>query len=286
MTTINKILVPFDHSGKSLRALNYAAMFASGIGASITALHLADPKDYESKAAFEKELADMVSRELKPKLSEIQLAYPDVRKIDLQIRGLEKSVAEHVVTFANEHAIDCIVMRSHGLPNLDDWELQFRSSNAYRVVLEARCPVFTFTQIPAQPRMRHILLPLDLSEGSLFKVPIALSLARRFGSTIHLLSGSEHHEDHEQLHQQLEEVQAMLAAEQVNTVLGKVQGATLPTAIFNYCERVEIDLVVVMSRPGFRWSDLWVSPKAKRIICHSKVPVLSIRSDRPLEVDL
>jgi nucleotide-binding universal stress UspA family protein len=44
MKNIKKILVPFDNNLRSIAALDYAAMFATGIEANITALHLADPQ--------------------------------------------------------------------------------------------------------------------------------------------------------------------------------------------------------------------------------------------------
>lgn len=286
MSTFKKILVPFDDNMKSIGALEYAAMFASGIGAKITALHLANPKDYHTKDEFRKELGEMVEQQLRPKLLDIQKTYPDIKKIDLQIRGLEKPVYDHIVEFAGENDIDFIVMRSHGLPDMDDWELHLRNTNAYNVVLESPCPVFTFTQIPTQPKMKNILVPLDLSEGSMYKVPFAMSLAGQFGATLHLVSASEHKEDHDQLQQQLNELRNDLSDRNIQVVSNGLYPGTLPAAIAAYTEQADIDLVVIMSRPGFRWSDLWVSPKAKRIISHSKVPVVSIRSNKPLEVDL
>ena len=73
MTPIKKILVPFDNNLRSIAALEYAAMFASGIGANITALHLADPKDFHSIEEFQTNMKEFVNEELRPKLKEIQL---------------------------------------------------------------------------------------------------------------------------------------------------------------------------------------------------------------------
>jgi len=96
-------------------------MFASGIGAKITALHIAYPKDYHSKEEYDRELTDMVEQQLQPELREIHKHYSDIRKIDLQIRGMDKPIPEHIIVFALEHQIDSIVMRSHGLTQGDDW---------------------------------------------------------------------------------------------------------------------------------------------------------------------
>ena len=218
MEEFKKILVPFDDNLRSIKALEYAAMFASGIGAKITALHIADPKEYRSKAAFEKELAELVDDQLRPELSRIQKVFPDVKKIDLQSRGMDKPLHEHILDIANELDIDFIMMRSHGLPKDDDWDLYFKSTIAYKVVLEATCPVFTFTQIPENLNIQNILLPIDQTEGSLFKLPLCSSLAKRFKATIHLLSASEHKEDTEALQLQNSEIYNDLKSQGINVI--------------------------------------------------------------------
>jgi len=283
MAIFKKILVPFDDNIRSIAALDYAAMFASGIGAKIVAFHLADLKDFHSLEEFQNDLSDLVNEELRPKLKNIQNKYPDIRKIDLQIRGLEKSIHEHIIDFAEENEIDFIVLRSHGLPSEGDWELHFKSTIPYKVVLESSCPVFTFTQIPENPKLNNILVPLDLSEGSLYKVPMAINLANQFDATLHLLSASEHKDDFDELNQLLDETEDDLKRS-CNVVKHGVYHSTIPEAISYNTKILDIDLILIMSRPGFRWSDLWISPKAKRIISHSKVPVISIRSNKAVGI--
>lgn len=286
MTKITNILVPFDDNIRSIRALEYAAMFATSIGAKITALHIADPKDYHSKEEFDKDLLGLVENQLRPKLAEIRRNYTDIRKIDLQIRALEYSIPQHIIDFALEKQIDFIVMRSHGLSQAHDWELHFKSTNAYKVLLDAPCPVFTFTQAPDTPKMKNIVVPLDLSEGSLFKVPFAITLAEQFNAKLHLVTSSEYKEDQVELNRQMDDIYSKVTASGINVVKGEVFTGTLPEAIFSHCEQHAIDLIIIMSRPGFRWSDLWVSPKAKRIVSVSKVPVVSLRAEKPFDAGL
>ncbi len=286
MDQFKKILVPFDDNVRSIKALEYAAMFASGIGAKITALHVADPKDYRSKQEFQASLKELISNQLQPLLNRIQKRYTEVVKIDLQVRGMNKSIHEHIVDFAVENEIDFLILRSHGESDEAEWESILKNTTAYQVVLNAPCPVFTFTQVPEQPQMRNILIPIDLSEGSLYKIPLAVAIAKQFGATVHVVSASEHQDDAEDLKEMMDKLCLDLEKQGVKLVKGCVISTTLPEAVLEYSKQHMIDLVLIMSRPGFRWSDLWVSPKAKRIINLSKVPVLSIRSNQPLEVGL
>ncbi|MEQ9298442.1 MAG: universal stress protein [Cyclobacteriaceae bacterium] len=286
MDQFKKILVPFDDNDRSIKALEYAAMFAAGIGAKITALHVADPKDYRSKQEFQASLKELINKQLQPVLNRIQKRYTQVLKIDLQVRGMNRSLDEHIVDFAVEHEIDFMILRSHGESEEEDWESVLKNTTAYQVVLNAPCPVFTFTLVPDLPQMKNLLVPVDLSEGSLYKIPLAVAIAKQFGATIHVVSASEHHDDAEDLEEMNDKLCADLRNQGVKLVKGCVISNTLPAAVLEYSAQHMIDLVLIMSRPGFRWSDLWVSPKAKRIINLSKVPVLSIRSNVPLEVSL
>jgi nucleotide-binding universal stress UspA family protein len=286
MEDLKRILVPFDDNLRSIKALEYAAMFASGIGAKITALHIAEPTQYKSKVDFEKELSEMVDDQLRPELNKIQKSFPDVKKIDLQIRGKDRPLEGHIVDFAKENEIDFIIMRSHGLAKDSDWELNFKSTIAYKVVLGATCPVFTFTQMPENLKIKNILMPIDLMESSLFKVPLCLSLAKRFNATINLLSASEDKNDHEGLEQQLVEVYNDIKLKGIEVQKAPVQQATFSSSILSFTAKNNIDLVVLMNRPGFRWSDLWISPIAKKIISQATVPIISIRANKPLETGI
>ncbi|GAB5522822.1 MAG: hypothetical protein Roseis2KO_06940 [Roseivirga sp.] len=286
MSIINKILVPFNNNRDSLSALEFAASVSAVTGARITALHLADPENYPDKRAFQKDLVRVLDQHLQPKLNEIHKRYPQVTKIDLQTRGLQKPVHDHILDFAAENSIDLIVMKTEGLFHLNDWEAHFTSSNSYKVVLEAECPVFTFTQSMAQTDFQHILVPLDLTDGSLYKVPLAIAFARYFGATLHLLSASEHSDDHPELQNQLDDIEIELQQRGVKVVKARLMKETISGAIDLYIEQQSIDLIMIMNRPGFRWSDLWVSPAAKRLICFSEIPILSIRSQEPQQIGI
>ena len=286
MIQFKKILVPFDDNERSIKALEYAAMFASGIGAKITALHVADAKDYRSKKEFQASLKSLVDLKLRPALNRIQKRFAEIVKIDLQVRGMDKPLHQHIVSFAKENDIDFLIMRSHGKALEEDWESVLKTTTAYKVVLDAPCPVFTFTQVPESPQLNHLMVPIDLSEGSVFKIPLVMAIARQFNATIHLVSAVEDETEQAELKPTMDALGDQLTREGVKVVRGNVLSDSPHHALLSYAKDNKIDLVVIMSRPGFRWSDLWVSPKAKQIINLSRVPVLSVRSNQPVEIGL
>ncbi len=281
-----KILVPFDDDQRSLSALDYAAMLALVMKGDIMVMHVADAQDYTDSVQAKDFSTTLVRDKLRPKLALIQKRYPSIRKIDLRIVGSKAQLHEHIITFAKENRINMIVMRHHKLPDISDFELHFLNTTAYNVVLNAPCPVFTFANTVPKSVMKNILLPLDLSDGSLYKIPQAVLLARHFSATLHLLSATEDKGKEVALREQLDTTADELSAKGLRVKSSGVHKGTLLSAIERYTQVQEMDLIVIMSFPGFRWSDLWVSPKAKQLISRSKTPMLSIRAEETIEVDL
>lgn len=283
---ISKILVPFDNNVRSIKALEYAAMIASAFGAGITALHLADPKDFKSKADFQKSLQSIVDQQLRPELKAIQKDFPNIKKIDLQVLGKSHALDRHILDFASKNDTDLIVMRSHGQSKTDSWEPFIKDTNAYKVVLEADCPVFTFTQYLATRQISNILLPLDMSEGSTYKVSFAVHIAKLFNARVHLLSSSEEKEEAASLGSQLQEVANQISKAGCQVITSTVGKEPLREAVLTYIEEGKVDLLMLMTRPTFRWSDLWISPTAKNLLANSKVPIINIRSLSPIDVEI
>jgi nucleotide-binding universal stress UspA family protein len=106
----------------------------------------------------------------------------------------EGAAADHVLSFAREHAVDLIVMGTHGRRGINRWML---GSVTQRVVRHAPCPVLVLRE-PAHelvvPRdalhsapLRQILCCTDFSELSAKTVRHARSISEEHAATLTLL---------------------------------------------------------------------------------------------------
>lgn len=273
------IVVPVANFDLSLEALTYVGQLSMNMPVQVFVLHLLDPKQFKDKKAFQDKLNQLVELKIRPRLERVKATNPELKKIHLETRGISESITDHILDFAKEKKADYIVMGEHGLPPKDRWEKHLEDTTSYEVVLASRCPVFSFTQVPKPQPPKHIVLPLDLSEGSKLKVAYAIDLARRFSAKITLISAYKPTEpaNRTKLETLQEEVAAQLGAEGllVNRIVQK--GLSLADVTLQNLEAIGADLVIIMSRPSNRFGDLWVAPGVKRIISFSKVPVLSLR---------
>jgi len=180
-----RILVPTDFSRPSDAAQVYARRLATYTGATIHLLHvvdnlflravLADPHDYEAAALR--------------RLQDRTPAHADISSI----LAVERSdaPADEITSYARAHAIDLIVMGTHGRGRMAHLLL---GSVAERVARTAPCPVLTMRDAPHVDDLKgiRILVPTDFSPSADAALGCARRLAARLFGSIRLLHVVEH----------------------------------------------------------------------------------------------
>jgi nucleotide-binding universal stress UspA family protein len=94
---------------------------------------------------------------------------------------LEGQAAERIIEFAQDQAVDLIILSSHGRSGLSGWNV---SSIVLKIILRAYLPVMIVRAYHPQVcelatlRYRRLLVPLDCSQRAECVLPIATALAR------------------------------------------------------------------------------------------------------------
>ena len=147
----SKILAPTDFSDGSLLAVSKAHDLAVSFNAELIVLHVFDPTvpipagsdapgPFMSQESIEAELKQALV-----KLHEAELGESERVKTELLVSD---SYAEGICAYAEDNAIDRIVVGSHGRGALSRFLI---GSVAERVVRNAECPVLTIRASQAQP---------------------------------------------------------------------------------------------------------------------------------------
>ena len=165
--TINRILVPTDFSAASDAALDFAKTVAATFGASLHLLHVFEdpyvtgaftdasaPLPPSTRAA----LLDDASKRLAHRLpGDERTRYSATTEI------VSGASAPSIVEYAQDHAIDLIVMGTHGRTGMAHLLI---GSVAERVVRTASCPVLTVHQdrtVVKQPHRPYLPeFPLEI----------------------------------------------------------------------------------------------------------------------------
>jgi nucleotide-binding universal stress UspA family protein len=183
------ILVPTDGSDHARRAADHGAMLAGAFDAT---LHLLTVVDIEAAAGpfsaggvDESYIEDRTTSE-REALAELaaDLDGPDTVETVVETG----SPAEGILGYAEDHAVDLVVMGTHGRSGLRRY---LTGSVAERVLRLSPVPVVTMRatdESAVSSGYGDILVPTDGSERADAAVAHALALAEAFGSTVHAVS--------------------------------------------------------------------------------------------------
>ena len=145
MIGLKQILVATDFSEPSETALNYGRELASRFGATLHVLHIAQNvyiKTFgaENYATMAPDLQQQIEDDARRRLNELLIDSDKSGPETIPMIRTAASPAYAIIDYANDHAIDLIVMGTHGRGALAHLVM---GSVAERVVRLAPCPVLT-----------------------------------------------------------------------------------------------------------------------------------------------
>jgi nucleotide-binding universal stress UspA family protein len=145
MTKPRHILVPTDFSDESNAAKVYATMLAESFGATLHVLHvIPDPLSmgWGVDAAYLPQMLERTERNVREQL-ESALTADERAKFSAQVAVETGSPVTKILEYAGKHAIDLIVMGTHGKGAV---ERMWVGSVTQGVVQRAGCPVVSVQQ--------------------------------------------------------------------------------------------------------------------------------------------
>lgn len=252
-TSFKHILVPVDGSAQSIVAFKSAVFFAQKYNSTLTAVHIEESSDEEGLKA-----------KLEPLSNGVQYHY-------LHKSG---SVFKGILAAAEETDTSLIIMGTHGITGFQEF---WMGSNAYKVVSSSKCPVLTMRE-ERSTDFKTIVLPIDSSFESRQKVPYAVSLAKKFGATIHVLGVSvDKDKDTEyQVSAYCRQVLHSFDDENIPYVHEKRLGGNITEVTQAYAQSVNANVILIMTEQEPQMGSFFLGKFAQQMVNHSHIPVMSI----------
>jgi nucleotide-binding universal stress UspA family protein len=199
MAWLSRILAPVAFSPRCLGAVQYAEALTCHFGGELTLLHVLPPP--VALYAAPEALAypppiELTAEEIERKRDELWNHVGSLsRDVSITREVLEGDPAGQIVEYTRCHAVDLIVMATHGYGPFRRFLL---GSVTAKVLHDVPCPVCTGPHLERAPKheeiqFRRILCAVDLVEGSLAVLEWASRFAQTFHSTlavVHVLPGS------------------------------------------------------------------------------------------------
>jgi len=258
----NTILVPIDFSDTAINALNHAIVIAKKYDNEITLLHIEDEAT---------EAGDQL----------VKLASDLSKENNISINTLLKSgkIANVINEVAEAGNYDSIMMGSNGSSGIQ----LFMGSNASKVIRSTTVPVIVVKERTILDGYKKIVMPVDLTIESKQKVSWAVHLAQKFNSTIHVIYEEENDEYFQRnIKASINQVAAILKENNVEHTLMKLDDKTYPGKLFEdtlqYAEKIDADLILIMTQPEGNILDFVIGSNAQYIVNKSeKVAVMVVQ---------
>ena len=298
MLSIQRVLFPTDFSDGSKRAFPQAAHLADWHDADLHILNVTGRHHHdheEAMANFPVPVDALTEWLRRPEKSITSANWPDLEALSITQEQVESAEpAEQIIAYAEDKAVDLVVMGTHGRRGVD--RMLF-GSVAEEVVRKAPCPTLTVRndadRAPSKA-VRRVLAPIDFSDASKVAVQHAKEIALTYGAEVDLL-----HVVEEPVYpsaygyeaaafptaEVLENVEAQLAdlaREKIGYehVMIEAQTGNPSSQILDYIDEHKVDLTVIATHGRTGLSRMLLGSVAERVLRQSPTPVFVVKPDR------
>ncbi|MEO6882665.1 MAG: universal stress protein [Bacteroidia bacterium] len=278
-TTKKQILVPIDFSDQSLIALEQSYNLAREYKAEITMLYVVDDSNVLSKLFGKSEEASM-KKKIEAKMNELATETEKKTKIKINVLIARGVIYDKIVEIAELVKAVMIIMGTNGTVGV---KKRFIGSNALRVVREAKCPVITIKGKHHRNGCKNIVLPLDLTKETKEKVTKAIEFAKLGNkAAIRIISVLFTTDEFvvNRLTRQLGQVKNFIEKTGIECTAEIIKGIkgeeSLGQNIIDYANKVEGDLIMIMTQQEVEFTKYFIGSAAQEIINTSDIPVISI----------
>lgn len=279
MSESPKVLVPVDFEEQSLIAMEQAAHVAKLIKADVVLLYVIEESSGLVSRFFSKQMDEEMRKEIDKKLDELVESLHKSQGVIVTKMIARGSVYDKVTEVAEMVNAKMIVMGTNGGGGL---RRRFIGSNALRVVRESSVPVITIKGKHHRDGCKNIVLPLDLTKETREKVHKAIEFAKMYGADIRVVSVLFSTDEFivNRLTRQLSQVKAVIEKAGINVTAEIIKGIrgeeSLGQIVVDYANKVEGDLILIMTQQEQDITDRFIGSAAQEVIYKSDIPVLSL----------
>jgi nucleotide-binding universal stress UspA family protein len=272
---MKQIIVAIDFSKTSLNALAYGIHLANKANADVQMVWVDNTTSEEvvfegfaheernEKVALLKELQEKHAKSLKG------------GKLDFKTR--KGKVYIEIALQAKSVSADVIIAGTHGVSGFEEFWI---GSNAYRIVTSAPCPVITLRHDFVVGDIKSIVIPIDSSQETRQKIPVAAQIAQLFNSEIHILSlySTPLKSVQKRVDNYARHVIDYCEERKINYVSVIMESENITRTTIDYAESVGSGLIAIMTEQETTTANIFLGPYAQQMVNHSPVPVLSMRA--------
>lgn len=164
-----------------------------------------------------------------------------------------------------------------GTNGASGFEKYWMGSTAVRIVQEAPVPVLTIREgFDFHKGLERIVVPIRVNLNSRQKVAPAATMAKIFGSEVHILGLIDAPSQAAQLRTYITQTAEYLANEGIKYSATVKKYSNYSDAVLSYADSIHADLVVINTEQDRLISQFFLGTNAQQIVHNSQIPVLCV----------
>lgn len=272
------IIVGTDFSEGSKIALELAVDVANRMQTGIMLVWVR-----REKKLFSSDELDTMTRLAQDKMQELcNQLQPSMKHGKIEWQIVNGKVSSALASLATKLSALMIIVGTNGASGFEKY---WMGSTAVRVVQDAPCPVLSIRAgYDFHKQLERIVVPIRVNANSRQKVPPAASMAKIFGSEVHILGLLELKEEEGALRTYVSQSTDYLEREGVPYSFLIRDFGNYSDTVLGYAEEVNADLVVINTEQDKIISQLFLGTNAQQIVNKSQIPVLCIHPEDYINV--
>ncbi|MGB5429479.1 universal stress protein [Eudoraea sp.] len=274
------ILLPTDFSKNSWNAISYAMELFKNEKCNFFFLHTYTPSFYRMDymlggplfSAIPDSGVDISLAGLEKTLEDVKKSYKN-SKHNYNIISAFNTLTDEINEVTIEKEIDMVVMGTQGATGAKEI---FLGTNTVYVLRKAIAPVLVIPENYTFQKIQKILLPSDyLTNYKDNELSTAIKMVKMNKAKLIVLHVKE---EYDLTAGQEENKMALYRRlDALSTTLTELKGSLMPSAILNYVQKNEIDLLMMMNRKHSFFERIFEKQNVDQIGFHVKIPFLVIR---------
>ena len=270
---MKSIVVGTDFSEGSYVALELAVDVANRMQSDILLVWVS-----REKMLFTGEQMDMLTTLAKEKLQALcEMHQPKMKYGTIRHAIVTGKVSSAIADTAKRELSPLIIIGTNGASGFEKF---FIGSQAARIVQDSPCPVLTMRQgYDFHKRLERIVVPLRVNPNSRQKVPPAATMAKIFGSEVHILGLLDLKEEESALRTYIGQSIDYLEREDIPYHFEIRTYSTYSDTVLGYADDIKADLVVINTEQDRVISQFFLGTNAQQVVHKSQIPVLCIHPE-------
>lgn len=274
------VLVPYDFGPKAKTALQEAIKVADFIKGQIYLLSVLQTSNFFAELFKSEKQQREERRHVENKLKEVILETRKTYHGNIRYIVEHGSPAEVILEQAQIRNAQYIIM---GKMSSTVSAFHFIGPLTMHIIASAPCPVITVGENSIENgRFDNILLPIDLSKQTLEKINAAISWAKYYKSTVHLVGVVKRGTNlvSSRLVKKLEKAKWVIEQEGIKvTAQAYIEDERpIEEVILTHGKSVNADIMMIMTHQELSLTDNYIGAVAQNMIKKSEIPTLSFTS--------